>query len=229
MLGLGNYASSSEDEIESEKPLVLKQDSSNSPVKASQIREEKAQNIPDAQSTKPEPALDREPSGPVLGPLHEGRPLQASVEARSTLRTLIHDLTLPPVPNLNIPPSPPGSPNASANGKFAHFLLLKKQDVHFNDKLASSTSLKNPSLLKKMMEHTGIDEQAQYSNSLPPDLWDVPLLPSWGYKEELAKAQGELNAKSEERRVKGQRDTIEFVSDSSGTGSVSQHKTRPRH
>ncbi|KAL4947258.1 nucleophile aminohydrolase [Aspergillus filifer] len=177
MLGLGNYESSSEDEIESEKPLV----------------------------------------GPVLGPVHEGRPLQASIETRSTSRTLIHDLTLPPVPNLNIPPSPPGSPNPSANGKFAHFLSLKKQDVHFNDKLASSTSLKNPSLLKKMMEHAGIDEQAQYSNSLSPGLWDVSHLPSWGYKEELAKAQTELNAKSEERRVKGQRDTIEFVSESTFT------------
>ncbi|KAL4940800.1 hypothetical protein BDV06DRAFT_213186 [Aspergillus oleicola] len=187
MLGLGNYESSSEDEIKS-KP-----------------------------SPNSKPTLDREPSGPVLGPMHETRPSQGGARTQSTSYTLIHDLTLPPVPNLDIPPSPPGSPNPAASGRFAHFLSLKKQDVHFNDKLASSTSLKNPSLLKKMMEHAGIDEQAQYSNSLPPELWDISHLPSWGYKEELSKAQRELNAKAEKSRSRGERDRIEFVSDSTST------------
>ncbi|KAJ6155043.1 hypothetical protein N7470_005609 [Penicillium chermesinum] len=48
------------------------------------------------------------------------------------------------VPNLDIPPSPPGSPDPAANAKFQHFLSLKHQGVHFNAKLATSSSLKNP-------------------------------------------------------------------------------------
>ncbi|KAL4930596.1 HCNGP domain-containing protein [Aspergillus undulatus] len=193
-------------------------------IQASQIKETKTQHLSNAQPTVQVLAPD-EPEGPVLGPVHEAGPSQASDGPPSASRTLIHDLTLPPLPNLDIPPSPPGSPNPSANARFAHFLSLKTQDVHFNDKLSSSTSLKNPSLLKKMMEHAGIDDQAQYSSSLSPDLWYMSNLPSWGYKEELAKTQRELNARAEESRLKGQRDTIEFVSDSSRSGPS---KSRPR-
>ena len=131
----------------------------------------------------------------------------------SESRTLIHDLTLPPVPNLDIPPSPPGSPDPVANAKFAHFLSLKKKGIHFNEKLADSTSLKNPSLLGKLREHAGIDEQAQYSTSLPTDVWDVSELPSWGFKEELLKAQQDERRKVEEGKVAGQRSSIDFVSE----------------
>jgi hypothetical protein len=149
---------------------------------------------------------------------------QAVDEQSSTSRTLIHDLTLPPIPNLDIPPSPPGSPNPSSNAKFAHFLSLKKQDVHFNDKLAGSASLKNPSLMRKLMEHAGIDDQAQYSSSLPPDLWNISKLPNWGYKEELLRAQKGHNAKAEEGRLWGQRDMVEFVSGSSRPDPASHPK-----
>lgn len=140
----------------------------------------------------------------------------------STTRALIHDLTLPPVPNLDIPPSPPGSPNAAANAKFEHFLSLKKQGVHFNAKLASSSSLRNPSLLKKMMEHAGIDEQSQYNTSLPSDIWDVSNLPKWAFKEELLKVQQDARQKLEEKNAACQRSSIEFVS-----GAESKRKAHP--
>ncbi|KAL3489140.1 nucleophile aminohydrolase [Aspergillus germanicus] len=199
MLGLGAYGSSSEDEVE-QAPL------------------QKPKQIPQAQSIAQKPVPDREPngpvSGPVLGPAHNATgSMQLGDGQLSTSRTLIHDLTLPPVPNLDIPPSPPGSPNHSANAKFAHFLRLKKQDVHFNEKLAGSASLKNPSLLNKMMEHAGIDGQTEYSSSIPTELWDTSSLPSWGYKEELLKVQKESNAKAEEKRAKGQRAMIDFPRD----------------
>lgn len=140
----------------------------------------------------------------------------------SATRALIHDLTLPPVPNLDIPPSPPGSPNAAANAKFEHFLSLKKQGVHFNAKLASSSSLRNPSLLKKMMEHAGIDEESQYNTALPADLWDVSNLPKWAFKEELLKAQQETRQKQDEKNAAGQRSSIEFVS-----GADAKRKANP--
>ncbi|KAL6235142.1 hypothetical protein BDW75DRAFT_210334 [Aspergillus navahoensis] len=197
-------------------------------VEGSHSREDKTQHhsldAPALRETVP----DRELSGPVLGPMHDTGPSQIIDRPPSSNRTLIHDLTLPPVPNLDIPPSPPGSPNPEANAKFAHFLSLKKQGIHFNDKLASSVSLKNPSLLRQMMEHAGIDYRAQYSTSLPTYMWNTSDLPSWGYKEELLKAQRGLNAKAEDDRAKGQRDTVEFVSDSSQPSSASHPKSRPR-
>ncbi|KAJ0420700.1 nucleophile aminohydrolase [Aspergillus carlsbadensis] len=218
MLGLGAYGSSSEDEVEQAPLQKPKQELKESAPESSRIQDDKDQQMPQAQPIAREPAPDREPngpvSGPVLGPAHNATgAMQLGDGQFSTSRTLIHDLTLPLVPNLDIPPSPPGSPNPSANAKFAHFLRLKKQDVHFNEKLAGSASLKNPSLLNKMMEHAGIDGQAQYSSSIPTDLWDTSSLPNWGYKEELLKAQKESNAKAEEQRPKGQRDTIDFPRD----------------
>ena len=159
------------------------------------------------------------PSGPVQGPVSvESAHVSQSPSAGghtspfSATRALVQDLTLPPVPNFDIPPSPPGSPDASANAKFEHFLSLKKQGVHFNAKLASSSSLKNPSLLTKMMDHAGIDQQSQYDTSLPAALWSTSDLPSWGFKEELLRSQQEFRQKMEEKRAPGQRSTIEFVS-----------------
>ena len=140
-------------------------------------------------------------------------------------------MTLPPIPNLDIPPSPPGSPNAAANQKISHFLSLKKQGVHFNEKLVASSSLKNPSLLDKLMEHAGIDGQAQYATSLPGDLWDVSILPPWGFKEELQSSQLETRRKIEEKKSTGQRESIDFVpgngsGDSSRAGTPSGGKGR---
>ncbi|KAL2215667.1 nucleophile aminohydrolase, partial [Thermoascus aurantiacus ATCC 26904] len=181
-----------------------------------------------------------EPSGPVVGPF---RPQKAASPPRehqlsgqaspfSASRTLIHDLTLPPVPNLDIPPSPPGSPNPTVNKKFVHFLSLKKEGIHFNEKLTRSSSLKNPSLLTKMRQHAGIDDQAQYATSIPPELWDVSALPTWGFKEELLKSQQEIRRKAEEKRAAGQRESIEFVpaeitAGSSRGGTPSSGKAKP--
>ncbi|KAL3470674.1 HCNGP-like protein-domain-containing protein [Aspergillus californicus] len=209
MLGLGAYDSSSEDEVEIKLPTKEKQDLKAPQVESSQIREDGSQPIPNSPPAASETVLDREPSGPVLGPAH------GASDGQSIPRNLVHDLTLPPVPNLDIPPSPPGSPNPSANTKFAHFLTLKKQDIHFNEKLAGSVSLKNPSLLKKLMEHAGIDEEAQYSSSLSPDIYNISSLPSWGYKEDLLIAHKEITAKADEKRAKIQRDAIDFVNSGS--------------
>ncbi|KAE8389972.1 nucleophile aminohydrolase [Aspergillus alliaceus] len=223
MLGLGAYDSSSEDEVEREASTPTKYENKRQPVELSTSASEKT-------------ASNRELSSPIVGPSHkEAQPESHFPNEQfplSTSRTLVHDLTLPPVPNLDIPSSPPGSPDAKANAKFAHFLSLKKQDVHFNEKLALSTSLKNPSLLRKLMEHAGIDDQVQYSTSLPLEVWDVSSLPEWGFKEELLKAQKAVHQKAEEQRITAQRDTIHFVAatttDSDGVRSAPEVWGRPR-
>jgi hypothetical protein len=161
-------------------------------------------------------------AGPVLGPSsmdmaplpEDKQPTSGRSSPFSASRALAQDLTLPPVPCFEIPPSPPGSPNPAANAKFEHFLSLKKQGVHFNSKLASSSSLKNPSLLTKMMEHAGINEQSQYDTSLPVDVWSTAHLPQWGFKEELLRIQQELRKKMEQKNALGQRTSVDFVSGS---------------
>ena len=137
---------------------------------------------------------------------------------------MIRDLTLPSRPNLYIPPSPPGSPPPGMNEKFGHFLDLKKQGVHFNEKLARSSALKNPSLLQKLMNFAGIEESEQYESSISKNIWDVGSFPPWAYKEELAKSQQEIMKKKEEERARIQRESIEFVS-ASGSGDSSRAGT----
>lgn len=179
------------------------------------------------------------PSGPVLGPasgpapdnqVHSpnGRSAGGHSSLFSATRALIQDLTLPPVPNLDIPPSPPGSPDPTANAKFEHFLSLKKQGIHFNSKLASSSSLKNPSLLMKMMVHAGIGDEAQYNTTLPAELWSTSDLPEWAYKEKLLKAQQEIRQDMEEKRAAGQRSSLEFVSSSPANASRSSSSAAKR-
>jgi hypothetical protein len=147
-------------------------------------------------------------NGPLLGPLQphnispssERHLISGNSSPLSISRGLIHDLTLPP-----------GSPDLTARTKLSHFLSLKNQGVHFNEKLSASSSLKNPSLLVKLRQHAGIEDREQYAASLPPDVWNVLSLPDWAYREELLKTQQAVRLKFEERKVAGKRDTVEFV------------------
>ncbi|KAJ5309135.1 hypothetical protein PENANT_c014G06232 [Penicillium antarcticum] len=222
MLGLGAYESSSENEVELDGPSQP-QHTKEPPDTAARTDqgpiesqyEEQVSNV----STN---ATNLVPDGPVLGPesIDQAPNLGSAhiTTGRSSpflaSRTLIQDLTLPPVPNLDIPPSPPGSPDAAANAKFEHFLTLKKRGVHFNSKLAGSSSLKNPSLMMKMMNHVGINEQSQHDTSLPVDLWDASSLPRWGFKEEILSTQQAFRQKMEEKKSSGQRSSVDFVSGS---------------
>ena len=153
----------------------------------------------------------------------------------SANRALIRDLTLPSIPNYDIPPSPPGSPIASTNAKFKHFLELKKQGVHFNEKLSRSAALKNPSLMQKLMDFANIDEVAEYATTLPKELWDPAGFPEAGYKEKLAKSQKDILKMREEEKAKGQRTSLDFVpatasgeSSRNGTPRLGQKSTSER-
>ena len=154
-------------------------------------------------------------NGAVLGPapqtmVHEDTALSPPASPHTIQRATIRSLTLPTAPNLDIPQSPLGSPTQGADQKLAQFLELKKQGVHFNAKLASSSALKNPSLLPKLMNFAGVGSERQYTTTLPTELWDPMGFPTWAYKEKLAEAQHELS-KQEEERVKIQRERIDFV------------------
>jgi hypothetical protein len=129
----------------------------------------------------------------------------------SANRALLRDLTLPTVPKYDIRQSPTGSPITSTNIKFKHFLDLKKQDVHFNEKLSRSTALKNPSLMQKLMDFSDIDEASQYATTLANELWNPGSFPEFAYKEELSKNQQRILKIREDEKIRGQRESVEFV------------------
>lgn len=170
--------------------------------------------------------------GPMLGPsrrsaIHDdasGLLALAESPDRPTspytaTRTLLRDLTLPAVPNMDVPPSPPGTPPASAAAlteKFDHFLLLKRtQGVHFNARLASSAAMRDPSVMDKMVEFSGMGDQLvdQYVTTLPDELWDVRALPDWARKGRLRETQERVG----KERERGRGEPLSFV------GAGAQH------
>lgn len=186
-----------------------------------------ATKLPPAESSQTmglpsNPKPDAPLVGPQLGPAEatelteledttDGGRDRESLSPYSANRAILQTLTLPTVPNYDIPPSPPGSPVASTNIKFKRFLELKKQGTHFNEKLAKSPALRNPSLMEKLMDFADIDEVEQYATTLPKDLWDPAGFPEYAYKEELAKSQQKILKEMEEKKARGQREAVDFV------------------
>ena len=141
----------------------------------------------------------------------------------SANRATIHDLTLPSVPNLDIPPSPPGSPPARVSKTFDQFLTLKKNGTHFNKKLEQSTGLRNPSVMDKLLEFAGLDGQQQYETTVSHDLWDPTAFPESAFVEKLRKSRETLAKEREADRSGSGRSSIDFApstTTSAGTSSV---------
>lgn len=139
----------------------------------------------------------------------QSEPSSPSSSPRTIERRQIQNLTLPPIPNLVIPDSPPGSPRPSTVAKIQSFLALKQKGIHFNAKLADSKALRNPNLLHGLLQFAGIDQTAQYANTLPEDCAIFPPgpIPAEAYTENLDKKQA---AGLEEKRGK-KRDRLDFV------------------
>ncbi|KAK8095449.1 hypothetical protein PG999_013471 [Apiospora kogelbergensis] len=131
----------------------------------------------------------------------------------SASRALLRNLTLPRVPNMDIPPSPPGSPPPKINKQFEQFLELKKNGVHFNSKIAQSSALKNPGLMDKLMNFVEIDHKGQYQTTLVTDLWDPAAFPREAYREGLRQSQVDIN----QARARKQGGPVEFVAATRGS------------
>jgi len=99
---------------------------------------------------------------------------------------------------------------------------LKERGVHFNEKIASSAQLRNPSLLQNLMDFAGIDgKEGQYATTLEDGCGAVPSrgFPAWAFEAALNKAQADLGiARKKKRDGDG---GVEFVaaSDRSRTGT----------
>ena len=151
------------------------------------------------------------PTAPPQASMTDTNPDTTPLSPYTSQRTAVRNLTLPTNPKFDIPPSPPGSPT-SVGKKFDHFKDLKEQGIHFNAKLASSSALKNLSLLPKLMDFAGVEESLQYATTLPRELWSPLDFPEWAYKEVLEKGRLEVTKRKEEERAPNSRESIDFIS-----------------
>ncbi|KFA50159.1 hypothetical protein S40293_03679 [Stachybotrys chartarum IBT 40293] len=126
-------------------------------------------------------------------------------------RALIQSLTLPSVPNVDIPGSPPGSPPASITKKFEHFLDLKRKGTHFNAKLEQSLALKNPSIMDTMVQFDGVGDPVQYETTLSSDLWDPNAFPEWASSSQLRQTRIRIAKEKASEQTSGGRTSIDFV------------------
>ncbi|EMC91251.1 hypothetical protein BAUCODRAFT_80277 [Baudoinia panamericana UAMH 10762] len=222
MSALVGYASSDEDEDEyegSSRPAkIATKHESQDPTEPSDARAQSAQELPSV------------PIGPSLRP-HQPHPdvveeganlIPSSFSPPSSPYTFerqrVRELTMPPIPNFSIPeaPLPPldGSEEAAAlsaaTKKFSRFLELKKQGIHFNERLLHTSSLRNPGLLPKLMEFAGIGVEESYATTLSTEGGEGAVAgvrwPEEWYVENLIKEN--------ERKLKNERERggkLEFV------------------
>ncbi|THY92793.1 hypothetical protein D6C95_06022 [Aureobasidium pullulans] len=186
------------------------------------------------QDSTPDPADEPAPasSGPALGPalgpmagpaagpsMPEAGPSAMPSEEddgsvpsspHTASRLMLRNLTMPPVPNFQIPPSPPGSPPPDTTTKFARFLDLKKKGTHFNERLYHSSALRNPGLLPKLMDFAGINQEDQYATP-----WSQGAIatkfPDWAYGDKLVAAHEKIAKKKEQEKAKNPREAVDFV------------------
>jgi len=129
---------------------------------------------------------------------------------------------MPPVPNFDIPDAPPPPAHNSEEAatlaavakQFERFLELKKQGVHFNERLQNSTSLRNPSLLPKLMAFAEIAEEDCYESTLSAELAVPARWPEDCYVESLVRQ----NERRERKRL-AEREKLEFVPAQANEGS----------
>ncbi|KAG5985148.1 hypothetical protein E4U55_001117 [Claviceps digitariae] len=141
----------------------------------------------------PEPLPEPSPSPSASDAnINAADPSNPASSPYSSTRAMMHDLTLPSVPNLSIPSSPPGSPPPATNKKFQQFLNLKRKGTHFNTRLESSPALRNPSLTDKLLSFVDLTGPAQYETTLSLDLYNPSRLPRYAHRDRLRKTREAL-------------------------------------
>ncbi|KAI0876297.1 HCNGP-like protein-domain-containing protein [Hypoxylon argillaceum] len=241
MAGLVAYESSEEEEEVKPQPApepLLKTEAARADTDStrSATLKETAKSSEPKLETDEAPAVYGPQIGPSLGPSFP--PLEedpASAEAPppprpgspyTATRALLRDLTLPSVPDMDIPPSPPGSPAAATSKKFETFLELKKKGVHFNARLAGTAAMKNPALADKLLAFAELDHRDQYRTTLAADggLWDPDAFPRHAYREQLRQSQSDI----QQARTRAAGEPVKFVAASSSVTAVEDGKVAQR-
>ncbi|GAB7344033.1 hypothetical protein MBLNU457_1955t1 [Dothideomycetes sp. NU457] len=194
-----------------------------------------ASAAPAVQDQKPTGANEKQekdevPSGPAAGPAPQpaestATPLPELEEDTSSsspythTRNQMRNLTMPPEPDFDIPPSPPGSPSAISANKATQFLALKKKATHFNERVLQSSALRNPELAQKLTGFAQISQEDQYKSSLPQKTAVRTQYPESAYADQLIKAHKKIAAEKENDQ-KGKRTRLDFVAGKSEGGDA---------
>ena len=225
MLGV-NYESS--DEEEESTATTLKVSLEHVPTRTSIATNIELANVPVAVAPAAAPEVLPQPAprkatpppsapvnGPAQGPTVSPPPADNDVandappgSPYSSSRAIIQNLTLPIIPNFAIPASPPGSPTQRSTKKFAQFLDLKKKGQHFNQRLESSSVLRDPGHSQKLMDFAGISEEEQYASTLPEGLGVPTAFPPWAYVEELRASQKKIGKRKEQEKSGAPREFV---------------------
>ena len=228
MTSLVSYESSS-DEDEGEKPSPAPRVSERPALNGEPLRHENRPTVRTADDYDDD-------SKPMIGPSmsnallerEDGEGDSPQLPDDLSEQDLVRFLTQASHPMIELPPSPPGSPNLQVEAKFKRFLELKSKGLHFNEDLANKATFRNPALLSTLMDRAGMDAAAQYATSLPTSVWDPRSLPSFAYKEELLRSQQAIRdqegARKKQASAAGKR-TIEFASAS--RSGASSHTSTP--
>ncbi|KAI1436728.1 hypothetical protein GGR50DRAFT_649371 [Xylaria sp. CBS 124048] len=239
MAGLVAYESSDEEEeVNSQPPQELlrkteavRADANSAPRTANPISATAEQKVvADAAPAVYGPQIGPS-SGPSFPPLEEDVAGPGQDEEEATMppgspytatRALLRDLTLPSVPDTDIPPSPPGSPAAALSKKFENFLDLKKKGAHFNSRLAETPLAKNPNLADKLLAYAELDHRDQYRTTLSKDLWDADAFPRYAFKEQLRQSQSDIA----QARARAPGAPVNFVSSEASASASTTDDTR---
>ncbi|KAF2831919.1 hypothetical protein CC86DRAFT_442342 [Ophiobolus disseminans] len=222
MLGI-NYESSDEDEeIPATKP-----DLTNTLTNDAPTPEPLSEPVPLQQPAAATGPVNGPSQGPTVSPAPPDEATSDDAPPGSPYtsnRALVQNLTLPTVPNFDIPPSPPGSPPPRATQKFALFLDLKKNGQHFNQRLEGSSVFRDPGHLPKLMGFAGISAEEHYKSALSEEVAVPTSFPEWAYVDELRASQRQILKAKEQEKSKRPREGVVFVSanksgTSSGTGT----------
>lgn len=227
MTGLVAYDSSSDEDTEPQ-PVV---ESKNPPQDAVPIHN--SESGPADRPIGSTTTTDREAAlvGPVMptemldSSLAEDVSVLDDVPDTMSEQDLVRHLTQASHPMTTIPPSPPGSPDPATDVKFKRFLNLKAQGLHFNEDLAKKPSFRNPALLSTLLERAGLSDEAHYATSLPASVYDPGTLPTYAYKEELARRQQSIRDQQAARKKQASAAGKRIIDFAPGGGSATSSQT----
>lgn len=155
--------------------------------------------------------------GPVAGPSAESKmgPAAEEIAHTSEKRGLDEDdneeplspyskrmnrrreLTMPPVPNFDIPPPPQQAAPLAVERKFLNFLKIKRRGMHLNQNLEAKHEFKDPEFMDKQLKFLGLNQETQYNCTLSKDALDMDWPESAYHDKYAALVKAEMEAREQ--------------------------------
>lgn len=121
------------------------------------------------------------------------------------------------------PLSPHILPDERVAAKLAHFHELRKQGITFNATLQANKSIRNPSILSKLVDYVQVNEK---KSLFPETFWDQELVRDGveSLATRITKQQKDTEDARQAQQERGKRSKIQFTS--SASASLPQNQER---